>query len=159
MENRTDLPISAQQHLDRAYAYEDDQDLGNALRECESAIQLMPDLAEAYNLRGIVLEEMGRKEQAIAAYREAVRLAPDFQEAQENLREAEREIRPKSGRKRAATKYGLSGCALGFIIPVVIIAILVLFGVDGRISDAVASSFLFLMPALGIIGYIYGWSK
>jgi tetratricopeptide (TPR) repeat protein len=92
-EGYSDPLAEARQHLEQAYAYEERDEFENALRECELAIQLAPGLAELHNLRGIVLEELGRKREAIAAYREAVRLDPAFREAQENLSEAEAELR------------------------------------------------------------------
>jgi tetratricopeptide (TPR) repeat protein len=61
------------------------------------AIQLNPGLAEAYNLRGIVLEEMGRMQEAVAAYRQAVRLDPGFLEARENLQEIAVEPKEEKG--------------------------------------------------------------
>ena len=157
------LPTEAQQNLERAYDYTEREECENALRECEIAIHLAPEWAEAHNLRGIILEELGQGEQAIAAYREAVRLDPDFEEAQQNLQELELE-RDNGKREpnptRIAIGYGLSGCALGFLIPVVIITICVLLGIGGRIPDIVGSSALYLMLALGIMGYIYGrWKK
>jgi tetratricopeptide (TPR) repeat protein len=150
-----------QQNLERAYDYA--EKFEDALRECEIAIHLAPEWAEAHNLRGIILEELGHEEQAIAAYREAVHLDPDFQEAQQNLRELELEHTDRKREPnptRVAIGYGLSGCALGFLIPVVIVTICALLGIGGRIPDLVARSSLFLMLALGIIGYIYGkWNK
>lgn len=83
----------AQQHLERAYAYTDAGELENVLAECDRAIEVEPQWAEAHNLRGIVLAEMGRWEKAIAAYEEAVRLDAGFKEAAENLAEARREVR------------------------------------------------------------------
>ena len=61
------------------------------------AIQLATDWAEAHNLLGIVLEEAGRTEQAIAAYRRAVDLDAAFLEARENLMEAQAELRQEAG--------------------------------------------------------------
>jgi len=87
-----------QRHLEQAYAYEESGDLENGLRECELVIQLAPELAEAHNLRGIILDELGQKEEAIAAYREAVRLAPTFREARHNLHEALAEKRERANR-------------------------------------------------------------
>lgn len=86
------LPEAAQ-HLEKAYALEKRDEFEQALEECEAAIRLDAGLAEAHNLRGIILEELGQKEQAILAYREAVRLAPGFREAEENLRDAEGELK------------------------------------------------------------------
>ena len=83
----------AQRHLERAYAYESRDEFEKALRKCEAAVELTPERAEAHNLRGIVLESLGRKEEALAAYREAIRLEPALQEAQENLQELETELK------------------------------------------------------------------
>jgi tetratricopeptide (TPR) repeat protein len=80
----------AQQHLERAYAYTDAGELANVLAECDRAIEADPRSAEAHNLRGIALAEMGRWGDAIAAYEEAVRLDAGFEEAAENLAEARR---------------------------------------------------------------------
>ncbi len=80
-------------HLEQAYIFEEKNDLENALHECELALQFAPDNAEVHNLRGLILVGIGRKEEALAAYREAVRLDSTFQEAQENLREVEAELK------------------------------------------------------------------
>jgi tetratricopeptide (TPR) repeat protein len=82
--------VRAQQHLERAYAYTDAGELENALAECDRAIEVEPQWAEAHNLRGIALAEMGRWGDAIAAYEDAVRLDAGFEEAVENLAEARR---------------------------------------------------------------------
>jgi Flp pilus assembly protein TadD len=57
--------------------------------------KMTPNYADAHNLRGIILEELGRKEEAVSAYREAVRVDPSFREAAENLQDLEAEL--KSG--------------------------------------------------------------
>jgi uncharacterized RDD family membrane protein YckC/regulator of sirC expression with transglutaminase-like and TPR domain len=85
--------MEAGKHFDQAYAYWQKSDFENGLRECELAIRLAPDLAEAHNLRGALLEELNRREEAIAAYREATRLNPGFQEARKNLSEAETAVK------------------------------------------------------------------
>jgi len=87
--------LLAQQHLDQAYAFEGKDEFENALRQCESAIQLVAGWAEAHNLRGVLLESLGQPKQALEAYRRAVHLAPAFSEANENLREAEAEFKGK----------------------------------------------------------------
>jgi uncharacterized RDD family membrane protein YckC len=85
--------MEAERHFDQAYAYWQKSDFENGLRECELAIQLAPNLAEAHNLHGVLLEELNRREEAIAAYREATCLNPEFQEAKKNLSEAETAIK------------------------------------------------------------------
>jgi Tfp pilus assembly protein PilF len=85
----------ARQHLERAYAWEERDELESALRECEAAIQLAPDWAEAHNLHGILLEALEQMKEAVAAYRKAVRLDPTFLEARENLQEAEAALKAR----------------------------------------------------------------
>jgi len=82
----------ARHHLERAYAHLDAGEPEDALRECDRAIAMAPAWAEAHNLRGVVLDEIGRLEQAIAAYAEAVRLDAGFEDAAENLAEARKEM-------------------------------------------------------------------
>ncbi len=86
------LSPEARQHFEQAQTYDEKDEFDKALVECESAIQLAPNWAEAHNFRGIVLEGLNQKEKAIVAYREAVRLDPAFGEARENLLEAEAEL-------------------------------------------------------------------
>jgi tetratricopeptide (TPR) repeat protein len=112
-----DVPTKARQHFEQAGAYEARDDLESALRECDLAIQIAPAWAEVHNLRGIVLDAMGQKEEALEAYREALRLDPVFEEAQENLSEAEAEA--ELGREQGKDKPAISkqavyrpGCVL-----------------------------------------------
>jgi hypothetical protein len=82
----------AEYHLDQATIYLDETgELDKALAECDAAIELNPHLADAYNLRGIVLEELGRTLEAMDAYERAIRLDPDFVEARENLSDLRQE--------------------------------------------------------------------
>jgi hypothetical protein len=73
----------ARQHLDQARAYKDKGEFEQALLDCESAVQVAPDWAEAHNLHSEVLGELGRDEEAMAAFLEATRLDPSLLEAQE----------------------------------------------------------------------------
>jgi tetratricopeptide (TPR) repeat protein len=76
----------AQQYLDQAYLYYDEtEEIDKALEACEAALELDPVLTDAYNLRGILLEELGRKFEALKAYQKAIRLDPGFTEAKNNL--------------------------------------------------------------------------
>ena len=88
----SDRPENAASHLERAYANEEAGELEQARRECDAAIALDPSLAEAYNLQGIVLEGLGRKAEAVAAYEESLRLEPWFDEARSNLAELGSEL-------------------------------------------------------------------
>ncbi len=67
------VALTAQGHLDRAVA------------ECEAAIRLKPDYAEAHLNLGNALRAQGQLDQAIAEYRAAIRIKPDYAEAHSNL--------------------------------------------------------------------------
>ena len=82
----------AKTHLDQAYSYKKSQDFDQVLVECGIAIEIDSNLAEAYNLKGIALEELGRKAEAVEAYQQAINLAPDFSEAQDRLAALEDEL-------------------------------------------------------------------
>jgi tetratricopeptide (TPR) repeat protein len=95
-------------HLDQAYRYEEQGAFENALRECDLAIGSDPDLPEAHNLRGIVLEGLGRKGEAIEAYHEALRLDPRFSNASKNLADLEKELLSSLlGKERARRVFWL----------------------------------------------------
>jgi Flp pilus assembly protein TadD len=53
---------------------------------------LDPESAEAYNVRGLVLEELGQPGAAAEAYQKASRLDPSLAVAGENLQELEAEL-------------------------------------------------------------------
>jgi tetratricopeptide (TPR) repeat protein len=112
----------AHQHLQRAYAHADAGELEDALRECDRAIEMVPQWAEAHNLRGVVLDEMGRVEEAIAAYEEAVRLDAGFEEAVENLAEAREERR--GGRPRWERVVALVVSFVLLIMATVVVGVL-----------------------------------
>lgn len=70
---------------DRANSYEESSELEKALDECDIAILIDWELADAYNLRGIILEGLGRLREAVKAYAKAIKIDPEFEEARENL--------------------------------------------------------------------------
>jgi tetratricopeptide (TPR) repeat protein len=96
-----DLLTKAQQHLDWADNYFDEGDFEHALDESDRGIDLaeqaveagqgardaLETLADAYNLRGAVLEELSRLPEAADMYREALRVDPGLHEARDNLRD------------------------------------------------------------------------
>lgn len=100
-----DQPTDAQHHLNQAYVYEDEGEFEKALAECDAAIEIAPSLAEIHNLRGIVLEDSDRKEEAVEAYKEAIRLDPEFHEAVDNLSELESELGERPPLKTALPKH------------------------------------------------------
>lgn len=78
--------VEAKKHLDRAYSYYGEtEEFNQALLECDAALEIDPSLAVAHNLRGIVLEKLGRQAEALQAYQQAFEFDRDFSEAKENL--------------------------------------------------------------------------
>jgi Flp pilus assembly protein TadD len=53
-----------------------------------SAVDLLPDSADAHNDLGVALASMGQVDDARTHFRRAVELRPDFQEARRNLDQA-----------------------------------------------------------------------
>jgi hypothetical protein len=113
-----DLPPDAQQHLDLAYSYEKSEDFEEALRECAIVLKTNPFCAEAHNLRGMILEGLGRRAEAMQAYEIATQLDPEFVEAAQNLSEAKSEIKARNRLEvKSSTffKIALGGMALFFL--------------------------------------------
>jgi tetratricopeptide (TPR) repeat protein len=81
---------NAKEILSSVDSYLRSGDLEKALHECERAIQLMPDLADAHNYRGVVYEEMGQPENAIINYQAAIQRDPEWDEAWENMLNVEK---------------------------------------------------------------------
>jgi tetratricopeptide (TPR) repeat protein len=88
----TGTQLQARQYFEQAVTLERQADFQTALDECATAIRLDPGFADAHNLRGVILDSLEQKEEAIRAYHEAIRLDPAFKEAIENLRDIEREL-------------------------------------------------------------------
>ncbi|MBI5511998.1 MAG: tetratricopeptide repeat protein [Deltaproteobacteria bacterium] len=72
---RYDIAVNAMEH----------GDLRAALRDLLGAVEADPELVQAHNALGLVYHAMGRQEDALTHYREAVRLAPKFSEVQNNM--------------------------------------------------------------------------
>jgi tetratricopeptide (TPR) repeat protein len=67
-----------------------------AIKDCNEAIRLKPDYADAFCSRGVSRNAKGDLEGAISDYNQAIRLKPDFAEALSN-----REIVLKAIAKRS----------------------------------------------------------
>ena len=78
-------------YLEPVYVARERGEFRSALDTCEIAIQQLPASAEAYNLQGLLLEDLGRPEEALEAYRTALQLDSKFDDARLNLLEAEAE--------------------------------------------------------------------
>jgi len=82
-----DLPANAssEAHVARARAFAEQDDYQAAARVMETAVEVHPDDAWAHYWRGAMGEALGRTDDAIAAYREAIRIQPRLIEAQTKL--------------------------------------------------------------------------
>jgi tetratricopeptide (TPR) repeat protein len=84
--------VSAQKYFEKAqWKYDKGVFLSSALTDCEIAIQYNPDSAEIHNLYGLILDALGRTDEAISFYEKAIHLKPNIQDAKDNLRDAEAE--------------------------------------------------------------------
>lgn len=154
---------AAQHHLDRAYELEDQNLYQEALAECDRAVQLDPELAEAYNLRGIILEELERKEEAIAAYQKAVELQPAFEEAIQNLQEAQEEELDTGGEfdaKKAikGAVHGALGFGISFAIANIVQGLINQFIGDKIVGDDALSKLLQFGLTLVVAAVMYSIS-
>jgi tetratricopeptide (TPR) repeat protein len=88
-----DRLADAEYYLNQAYHYEEKEEFEIALRACDEAVTVAQAfLADSYNLRGIILEEWGRSEEALEAYKKAMLIEPEFREAVDNLLALESEL-------------------------------------------------------------------
>ncbi|MFH1524398.1 MAG: hypothetical protein ABIF04_05485 [Chloroflexota bacterium] len=63
-------------------------------------------------------------------------------------------------KKRTPVYYGASGCALGFIIMVIFVAVATLVGISGQTYGTILNVGSWVLPiGLGVWGYVYGKSK
>ena len=170
MENKNDSPrqIKAKEYLERAFYYEEQGEYQKALEECESAIRTNPGLADAYKLQGVLLEEIGNKEAAVQAYREAVRLDPKMDEPADKLRDLREELKTARLSVLDVSPKGFSTRALAYILDLIIIfvfdlisgfagglfvviLILIYFFISGRELTFAEESTQFLNFILGLI--------
>ena len=89
----SDSPSSAEHLFRQATIHEEEGSYEQALADCDAAIAATRSfLADAHNVRGIILEELGLRVDAIGAYNLALGLEPAFDEAATNLDEVEDEL-------------------------------------------------------------------
>jgi Tfp pilus assembly protein PilF len=84
--------FDSKQHLDVALDYVHDDEPEKAMEECNLAIQMARDNAIAYNYRGLIYDELGQRENALADFQAALRLDPEMEDARDNLISIEKEI-------------------------------------------------------------------
>ncbi|MBN2004865.1 MAG: tetratricopeptide repeat protein [Anaerolineae bacterium] len=113
-----ELPSDAQERLTLAYDFMAQEKPQEALQACQTVIEIAPEFGEAYNLKGILLEQLGDQHGAVEAYQRATQLAPDFEDARLNLSELQNELleAQRRGRKTHIGK-GASWNVTGASIP------------------------------------------
>lgn len=63
-------------------------------------------------------------------------------------------------RKRSPVYYGASGCAVGFIVMVIFVAVAMVVGISGQMYGTIVNIGSWVLPiGLGVLGYFYGKSK
>ena len=68
-----------------ASKYYDEDQFTQALTEVNHALELNPKWAEASNLKGLILDDLGEQYLALVAYQKAAQLDEHFTDARENL--------------------------------------------------------------------------
>ena len=76
---------SAYDEFYKALAYQISSDLDKAISHHTKAIELKPDLVEAYNNRGAAYSNQSKYDEAMQDFNKAIELEPDFAEAYFNL--------------------------------------------------------------------------
>lgn len=72
-------------YLQQAEEYCEQKKWNEAIAACEKALQILPNMAEAYKIWGNVLQKMGNYTEAIGYYAKAIEIQPDLPEVYANL--------------------------------------------------------------------------
>jgi tetratricopeptide (TPR) repeat protein len=91
--DETQLQILAAEYLEKAQSSFDlGHDYKSALADCDLALEYTPNSARVHNLRGLILDALGKTGLAVRSYKEALRFDPALTDARDNLRDAEAEL-------------------------------------------------------------------
>ena len=91
-----ELQSLAAEHLEKAQnSYDLGRNFKSALADCDLALEYTPNSARVHNLRGLILDALGKTGLAVRAYREAARLDPGLADARDNLADAEAELKSR----------------------------------------------------------------
>ena len=126
--------------------------LDEALELCEGVLDQDWNNAIAHNLKGLILDRMGRVKEAIEAYREATFANPDFVEASDNLREAQADRRSPLVEQAPSLARAAAICA-ALCVPVFVAASVMRFAVQPIWADGLASG---NNPAASVIRLFVG---
>ena len=76
---------AAEVYLQQAIAYSDKQKWSEVIEACQHAVEIIPDIAEAYKLWGNALQRMGKIQESMGFYAKALEIEPDLAEVYANL--------------------------------------------------------------------------
>jgi tetratricopeptide (TPR) repeat protein/GT2 family glycosyltransferase len=76
---------AAQIYLQQALAYCEQRRWEQVIAACESAVEIMPNLATAYKIWGNALQKMGKAPEALGYYAKALEIEPNLAEAYANV--------------------------------------------------------------------------
>jgi tetratricopeptide (TPR) repeat protein len=76
-----DVSLDLDEWLCLSYLFHGVGDFGNAIASYDQALQIKPDLHEAWSSRGVSLANLGQYESAIASYDQALQIKPDYHNA------------------------------------------------------------------------------
>ena len=74
-------------------AYDQGRDFKAALADCDLALEYTPAAAGLHNLRGLILDALGKTGLAVQEYKAALQLQPGLSEASDNLADALSELK------------------------------------------------------------------
>ena len=87
------LQTLAAEYLEKAqHSYDLGRDFKSALEDCDQALEYTPNSARVHNLRGLILDALGKTGLAVQEYKDAARLDPGLADARANLTDAEAEL-------------------------------------------------------------------
>lgn len=102
VESSSSERAKADDHYKKGLDYQKQGKFAEAIQEYRSALDIVPDWAEAYNNLGYSYRMSGNFDKAILAYKEALRLKPNLAEAHEYLAKA---YLAKGMKKEAEQEY------------------------------------------------------
>ncbi|MFA4836348.1 MAG: CPBP family glutamic-type intramembrane protease [Dehalococcoidia bacterium] len=157
----------ALEHLKRANTLRNQNENESALLECNQAIHLAPDWADAHYLRGFLLESLGRSDEAKEAFRQATLLDPKHPGRESKPAEQTGGQWPWVRWNNRDAWWGLvMGMGLTIIVPLLIALVLMPFSDSEDIDPTYLSillpvgSLLWIAPAwfFAVRKYKAGWS-
>ena len=114
----------ADKYIKQADDLLEDNELDKAMEQINLAIQSAPHYGYAYFCKGTVFDEMGKLEDAINLYKEALRISPNLTNAKRNLHWALDELSQKTTNREERIMAGLAHVSIlifpmGLLVPII----------------------------------------